>query len=203
VRAGELGIIQTTEATLTHELRPLGPDNWRLQKAEAPAGTMTALGIHGLDLCVAVNGPAERVFAKMRSLVSPTPDTLGVLVSFKSGANAVISSIMGPPFSIRFAVFGNKGWVQVQDKTHPQAPEGWVLSKCMHGGRPQTLEYPAMSMVRANLEAFADAVTGRAPYPITHQEMVDTIAALEAIGKSSESGEIVPVESGEKISAVA
>ena len=121
----------------------------------------------------------------------------------REGLFATISSIMGPPFSIRFAVFGNKGWVQVQDKSHPQAPEGWVLSKCMHGARPQTREYPAMSMLRANLEAFADAATGRAPYPVTHQEMVDTIAALEAIGKSSESGEIVPVESGEKVSAMA
>jgi len=202
VRTGELGTIQMTEATLTHELRPLAADNWRLQKAEAPAGSMTALGIHALDICVAINGPAESVLAKVRSLVSPTLDTTGVLVTFKSGANAVISSIMGPPFSIRFAVFGDKGWVQVQDKTHPQAPEGWVLSQCKPGGRPQTVEYPAMSMVRANLEAFADAAAGRAPYPITHQEMIDTIAALEAIGKSSECGDIVPVESGEKVCAV-
>lgn len=197
VRAGELGTIQMTEATLTHELRPLAADNWRLQKAEAPAGTMTALGIHGLDICVAINGPADRVYAPLRSLVSPTLDTLGIIVTFKSGASAVITSLMGPPFSIRFGIFGNKGWVQVQDKTHPQAPEGWVLSKCMHGERPQTVEYPAMSIVRANLEAFADAAAGRAPYPITHQQMVDTIAALEAIGKSSESGEIVPVEGAE------
>ena len=194
VRAGELGTIQTTEATLTFELRPLAADNWRLQNAETPAGSMTALGIHGLDLCVAVNGPAESVLASMRSLVSPTRDTTGVLVRFKSGANALISSIMGPPFSIRFAVFGNKGWVQVEDKNHPQAPEGWVLSKCMHGGKPQTVEYPAMSIVRRNLEAFAEAVAGGAPYPVTHQEMIATVAALEAIGKSSESGEIVMVE---------
>jgi len=194
VRAGEFGTIQMTEATLTHELRPLAADNWRLQKAEAPAGTMTALGIHGLDICVAINGSADRVYAPLRSLVSPTLDTLGIVVSFKSGASAVITSLMGPPFSIRFGIFGNKGWVQVQDKTHPQAPEGWVLMKCMHGERAQTVEYPAMSMVRANLEAFADAAAGRAPYPVTHQQMIDTIATLEAIGKSSETGEIVRVE---------
>jgi len=52
------------------------------------------------------------------------------------------------------------------------------------------------------LEAFADAAAGRAPYPITHQEMVDTIAALEAIGKSSESGAIVPVVGAEKSSPI-
>jgi len=203
VRSGELGKIQMSEATLTLGVRPLAADNWRLQKREAPAGSMTALGIHGLDICVAINGPAESVFANMRSLVSPTPDTLGVLVSFKNGASALISSVFGPPFSIRFAVFGDKGWVQVQDKTHPQAPEGWLMIKCMQGGKPQTVEYPVMSMVRANLEAFADAAAGRASYPVTYQEMIDTIAALEAIGISAQSGQIVQVTGAEKAPAAA
>ena len=203
VRSGELGKIQMSEATLTLGVRPLAADNWRLQKREAPAGSMTALGIHGLDICVAINGPAESVFANMRSLVSPTPDTLGVLVSFKNGASALISSVFGPPFSIRFAVFGDKGWVQVQDKTHPQAPEGWLMIKCMQGGKPQIVEYPVMSMVRANLEAFADAAAGRASYPVTYQEMIDTIAALEAIGISAQSGQIVQVTGAEKAPAAA
>ena len=51
-----------------------------------------------------------------------------------------------------------------------------------------------MSMVRANLEAFADAAAGRAPYPVSHEEMIANIAAFEAIGKSAESGAIVKVE---------
>jgi len=194
VRSGELGTIQTTEATLTHPLRPLAADNWRLQKTEAPGGTMTALGIHGLDLCIAVNGPAESVFANVRSLASPTRDTVTVLVSFKSGANAVITSLMGPPFSIRFAVFGNQGWVEVHDKAHPQSPEGWILTKGKHGGRAEVVEYPPMSMVRANLEAYADAAAGRAPYPVTYEEMIANIAALEAIGKSGDTGKIVTLE---------
>ena len=155
---------------------------------------MTALGIHGMDLCIAVNGPAESVFANVRSHASPTRDTVTVLVSFKSGASAVITSLMGPPFSIRFAVFGNQGWVEVYDKAHPQAPEGWILTKCKHGGRAETVEYPPMSMVRANLEAFVDAAAGRAPYPVPHDEMIANIAALEAIGKSGDTGQIVKVE---------
>jgi len=194
VKSGELGTIQTTEATLSHPLRPLAADNWRLQKTQAPGGTMTALGIHGLDLCIAVNGPAASVFANVRSLASPTRDTVTVLVSFRSGASAVITSLMGPPFSIRFAVFGNQGWVEVQDKAHPQAPEGWILTRCKQGGRAEVVEYPPMSMVRANLEAFADAAAGRVPYPVTHEEMIANIAALEAIGNSGDTGQIVTVE---------
>jgi predicted dehydrogenase len=194
VRAGELGTIQTTEAALTHPLRPLPPDNWRLQKSEAPAGTMTALGIHGLDLCVAVNGPAASAYAKVASVGSPTRDTVGALVSFKNGANAEITSLMGPPFSIRFAVFGNKGWIEVRDKAHPQTPQGWILTKSMLGGQPESIEYPPMSIVRACVEAFADAAAGRAHYPITYDEMIDNIAAFEAIAKSSETGRVEAVE---------
>jgi predicted dehydrogenase len=195
VKSGELGAIQTTEATLTFELRPLAVDNWRLQKAESPGGTaMVALGIHGLDLSIAVNGPAESVLASLRSVAHPTRNTLAILLHFTNGANGVISAVLGPPFSIRFAVFGSKGWVEMRDKAHPQAPEGWLLTKAAHGGPQQTVEYPAMSMVRANLEAFADAAAGRAPYPVTTAEMVANIAAFEAIGKSAESGAIVLVE---------
>jgi len=195
VRSGELGTVQMVEGTLTFMLRQLPADNWRLQKAESPGGpSMVALGIHALDLCIGVGGAVDTVLANMRSLVSPIPETLGILMKYKSGANAVITSVLGPPFSIRFAVFGNKGWVEIYDKAHPQAPEGWVMKKATHENPVQTIEYPTVSMVRANLEAFADAAAGRAPYPVSHEEMIANISAFEAIGKSAESGAIVKVE---------
>jgi predicted dehydrogenase len=195
VRAGELGTIQMTEATLSNPVRPIPADNWRVQKQERPAGSMTALGIHGLDMCVAVCGEANSVLARSSSLVSPLEDTLGILVDFHSGAHAVITSLNGPPFSVRFAVFGDQGWMELHDKTAPWVPSGWTLTRSRHGGQPaQATEFPAISMVRANVEAFADAAAGRAPYPVTHQEMVANIATLEAISKSADSGEIVAVE---------
>jgi predicted dehydrogenase len=49
-------------------------------------------------------------------------------------------------------------------------------------------------MVQANLDAFADAAAGRAPYPVPHEEMIANIATLEAIGKSGDTGQIVKVE---------
>jgi len=203
VKSGDLGTIQTTEATFTHELRLLAADNWRLRKSEAPAGTsMTALAVHGLDLCVAVNGPADKVMASMHSRVtSDNNETLAILINFKSGANAVIASMFGPPFSIRFAVYGNKGWAEICDKSHPAAPEGWRLTTCRHNSKPQTVEYPAMSMVLANLEAFAEAAAGGRPYPVPHEDMIANIAAFEAICNAAHSGQIVSVE-GEPVAAL-
>ena len=59
VKSGELGTVQMIEGASTFMLRPLPPDNWRVQKAESPGGpSMVALGIHALDMCVAVAGAA-------------------------------------------------------------------------------------------------------------------------------------------------
>ena len=196
LRSGELGTIMQSEATFTMDnLANLEADNWRRSDTEAPCGPLTSTGIHALDLCVSVHGAAESVVASLRKVAGGTvDDALGILVNFKSGADALITALIGPPFSIRFAVFGTKGWVEIRDKTHPEAPEGWILTKCMRGGRMESVESPPSSPVLAGLEAFAEAACGRAPYPIAQQEMIATISALEAIIKSAASGQIEQVE---------
>ena len=55
------------------------------------------------------------------------------------------------------------------------------------GPEPQLLSFPPVDSVRANLEAFADAVAGRAPYPISMSEMLDTVAAFDAIAEAAKS----------------
>jgi predicted dehydrogenase len=39
-----------------------------------------------------------------------------------------------------------------------------------------------------NLEAFADAALGRAPYPVPREQMIANVSALEAVIRSSRSG---------------
>ena len=57
VRSGELGTIMQSEATFTMDnLVNLKADNWRMSSAEAPAGPLTSLAIHAVDLCVSVHG---------------------------------------------------------------------------------------------------------------------------------------------------
>ena len=151
---------------------------------------MTATGIHLLDLSVGIFGEAERCYASVKQLGSQlvNGDTLAILVSFKNGGHALISAILATPFDGRFAVYCNKGWIEVRDKTHPEAPEGWVLTKCLRGGKREVVEYKPAENVLANLEAFADAAQGRAPYPVPQEQMIANISALEAIFKSAQSG---------------
>ena len=195
--AGELGTPLQVEANFSQDkFLALPADNWRLSQAEAPAGPMTATGIHLLDLAVSLLGPAERVLAQVRQLGSSLAngDTLALAVQFRTGASALISAILATPFDGRFAIYGSKGWAEVRDKAHPESPEGWTLTKVIRGGGRSATEFPPAAAVRANLEAFAAAAAGGPAYPVPPQQMLDTVAAFEAVVRSSRSGGIEPVE---------
>ena len=124
VQSGALGTLLQIEANFSQDkMIGLAADNWRLSGKEAPAGPMTATGVHLLDLCVSFLGPAEQVLAQVKQLGSNlvNGDTLGILVRFRSGANALISAILATPFDGRFAIYGNKGWAEIR---RPDTPGG-------------------------------------------------------------------------------
>jgi predicted dehydrogenase len=197
VKSGELGLPLQIEANFVQDkFLSLPADNWRLSSKEAPAGPMTATGIHLLDLSVGVFGTAQRVFASVKTLGSHlvNGDTLAILVDFGKG-HALLNACLATPFDGRFAVYCSKGWVEVRDKAHPEAPAGWVLTKTLRGKDKETKEFPPAKAVLANLEAFADAATGGKPYPVPQEEMIANVSALEAIFKSAASGRIEEVQS--------
>jgi predicted dehydrogenase len=196
IHSGELGKPLQIEANFSQDkFLTLPADNWRLTASEAPAGPMTATGIHLLDLCVGIFGAAESVLCSVKQLGSHlvNGDTLAALVSFKAGGHALLSAILATPFDGRFTVYGSKGWIDVRDKAHPSTPAGWTMTKVLSGDKRTSVEYPPASGVLANLEAFADAAEGRTPYSITQEQMIWNIAALEAIVESAATGKKVLV----------
>jgi predicted dehydrogenase len=194
---GELGSLLQVEANFSQDkFLSLPADNWRLSGAEAPAGPMTATGIHLLDLSIGLLGPADLVWASCSQLGSQLTngDTLGVMVRHKSGANALISAILATPFDGRFALYGSKGWVEVRDKAHPEAPQGWTMTICLRDKQRKTIEYTPAKAVLSNLDAFADAVNGIAPYPVPQDQMIANVSALEAVFTSAKTGRAEAVE---------
>jgi len=198
VKSGELGTPLQIEANFVQDkFLSLPADNWRLSSKEAPAGPMTATGIHLLDLSVGVFGPAARVFASVKTLGSHlvNGDTLAILVDFKKGGHALLNACLATPFDGRFAVYCNQGWAEVRDKAHPESPQGWTLTIHRRGGERTVREFQPAKAVLANLEAFAEAAMGGAPYPVPQSEMIANVSALEAIFRSARSGRVEQVES--------
>jgi predicted dehydrogenase len=188
---GELGTILQIEGNFSQDkFFALPPDNWRLSKELAPCGPLSATGIHLVDLAIAILGPAESVLARLNTLASnfANGDSLAIMLGFKGGQTALISAILATPFDGRFTVYGSKGWVEVRDRTHPENPTGWDISMVFSGKEILTSFNEPHPTVRANLEAFASGALGLTPYPVSTDEMLANVAALESIMKSAESG---------------
>jgi len=197
IDAGEIGRPLQVEANFSQDkFLAMPASNWRLTAVDAPAGPLTATGVHLVDLSIAILGQPERAFASVRQLGSHlvNGDTLGALIAFHDGGNALISAILATPFDGRFAVYGSKGWVEVRDKAHPENPEGWVFTLCRRGAAREQRDIAPASPVLANLEAFAEAALGGRSYPMPHREMLGTVSALEAIVRSAASGRVEAIE---------
>ena len=194
--AGDFGRIHQIEANFSHDkFLALDRDNWRLKADQAPAGGMTATGIHLLDLSVRLLGPAQSVWCVCEQLSSDLPqgDTVAAYVKFRGGGTSYVSASLANPFVSRFAVFGSKGWVDIRDKAHVQAPDGWVVTSAKVGGPITAAQVPAAEPVKDNLVSFARAVRGVECYRITAEHLVNNIALLEAVFASARSGKIETV----------
>jgi predicted dehydrogenase len=177
--AGELGKILHIEGHFSNETYFVS--RWRDRPDESPAGGMTSTGIHALDSMIRIAGPVRRVQAQLLAHQPPPDplDTISALLEFRSGISGVLSAIRCTPIFLRIHVFGKDGSAEALGRTE------LVLRR--NRSEPQHLRLPPKDSVRANLEAFADAVGGVAPYPIAPGEMVDVVAALEAITKAAAS----------------
>ncbi|MBD8652963.1 Gfo/Idh/MocA family oxidoreductase [Rhizobium sp. CFBP 13726] len=190
---GRLGRLLQIEANFSHDkFLGLDPSNWRLNAEQAPAGGMTATGIHLTDLSVKLMGPAADVRVICENLASEIPqgDTMSAHIRFKAGGSAYVSATLATPFISRFAVFGTLGWIEVRDKAHVESPDGWIVTEGWKGQPITVREVAPAEPVRDNLRAFARAVRGKETYPISGEEMIDNIALLEAIIRSARSGSV-------------
>jgi len=103
-------------------------------------------------------------------------DAASVMFRFANGLSGYFGLVRASPFYWRVHVFGDEGSVEAIGET-----EVIVRTK---GGKVERREFPKVDSLLAEFDAFADAVAGRAPYPITPAEMVNTISAFEAVIQS-------------------
>jgi predicted dehydrogenase len=185
VASGALGDILHIEGHFSNEVSRTVHPAWRESPEEALGASLTATGIHVIDAFVNLIGPVRRVEAQ-RILHRPAPDpsdTIAVLLEFANRVSGTFSAVRVTPLYWRVHVFGDKGSAEALGEHE--------LMLRMSGKPPQRTIHEPVEPLRLQLEAFADAVEGRAPYPIPTAQMIDTVAALEAIVKST--GSRMPV----------
>ncbi len=180
VEAGELGTLLHLEGHNSNENSNQVAGGWRTLPAESPGGGMTGAGLHVLDAMIGLAGPVRRAQAQfVERKPPPAPhDTVSVLLEFTGGASGLLATVRATPFYWRVHAFGTQGNAEVLGETE--------LVLRMSRQAPRRLQFEPADSLRAELEAFADAIDGRAPFPVPPAQMLQTVAAFEAVIRSLE-----------------
>jgi predicted dehydrogenase len=180
--SGELGTILHIEGHNSNENSQNVTAGWRLSPEESPGGGLTGAGLHVLDAFVSILGPVRRVYAKLsaREAGPPPLDTATLALDFASGVTGTLATIRATPFYWRVHVFGTQGSAEVLDEVT------LVLRKS--GSKPQQIIYPAIDVLGAELDAFADSAALKRPFPVSEAEVLATLSAFEAALQSMRTG---------------
>jgi predicted dehydrogenase len=196
---GRLGLpthCESAQASPAGHFMP-GGYYWRADPQEAPAGAMTATGVHNLDALIYLFGRIEEVYClSLHRSMTRLEDTTSVLLRLENGMSASLYCSLVTAPTYRFAVYGTKGRAELQgqdpDFRFVPVPESMPAGRHA-AAAPEIIEYKGFNALAAELEGFAAAIDGVRPYPITADEILHGVAAFEAIVRSAATGQPVKV----------
>ena len=167
----------------------MSPDYWRSDPQEAPAGAMTATGVHNLDAMIYLFGRIEEVYcSSLRRVMSRLEDTTSIMLSLANGMSATLFCSLVTAVTYRFAVYGTKGCAALanQDVELRFTPAPATPPTGRHvAPEAEFIEYRGFNALTAELEGFAAAIKGERTYPITPEEIIHGVAVFEAIVRSA------------------
>src|SRR5271165_594455 len=182
IAVGTLGRLLHVEGHISNQNSSSNFATWRHDAEESPAGGLTGTGVHMLDCFVNLLGPVRRVTTQLLTWQPPPDalDSLSVLLEFQNGMSGTLATVRVTPVTWRLHLFGTDGNAENHDQTE--------LALRLTGQPVQRRSLPEVDTLRLELEAFADAVEGRTPYPIPYDQMIGTVAVFEAITSSVAAG---------------
>ena len=199
LRDGRLGKIVGIVAQHTTSTQSfIAPENWRADPDEAPAGAMTAVGLHALDLMIEFAGRVRDVQC-VTGLHGdgPADDTTTVLMRFAGGATGTIFCSVATATNFTFSAYGSLGLAEVRGAAlqqfrfvpmSQQAPTGPVQAP-----PDQLVDHSGFNMLRAELVEFARSIRDKRPYPVGIDDVLHGMAVFDACVQSAETGCIVEI----------
>jgi predicted dehydrogenase len=196
VGSGDLGTLLAVDCNWSHNLfAGAAPKTWRQDPEQAPAGTLTALGVHITDFFQSIAGRVGevRVVASHRSPEFPGDDVITIQFRFTSGVAGTLTNLASTPFYSRISVFGDAGWAEAREWSNVDVPEPATLTWRSLDNEVHSRTYAASNTVRSNVEAWAEAATRGTPYRFTDDHLVHNIEILESIVESARTGQPVRI----------
>ena len=165
---------------------------WRDNREESPAGGMTSMGIHALDMFINLFGRIRDVDVQSTRVASPidVDDSTLVRVNFENGCSGHLTTLSATNMLWRISAYCLGGWVEIRDQDKLE------ISSIADGASQKTYpgyEYPALSTIQAALENFGTAIADGTDFLISSEEIRHATIVLAAIIESAETKKLVTV----------
>lgn len=189
IKNNELGKVLHIEGTINAPgLWMYAPESWRSSAAETPAGGMTGMGIHIIDQMIASNGNISSAYAQTAKVIKmgDLDEITSVLFKFENGSTGYLGTSIASSIFYNFRVIAENGTIEIIERDLS------VMKYTPREGDITTTSESA-NMCKNELEAFADAINGVAPYPVTADEGIHGAAVFEAVINSAEKETLVKI----------
>lgn len=184
IDAGTIGEIQQLEGYFSRPVGQFPVTTWRDDPSEAPAGGMTALGVHQVDNLQYLAGPIDRVCALSKRTLGRgrVDDITSVLLEFESGPLGYLGTSLVVPKVATTTVLGTEAaaW-STEDGER-------LLIQRRDEERVQDLPVPSTDPVEASVADFVRCISEGDKPETGPVEGLRVVAVLEAIIKSSAAG---------------
>lgn len=169
------------------------PDNWRAAPEEALGGALTATGVHSLDHMIEFAGRVREVrCATARNHPGRADDTTTLMLQFAGGASGLIFCSVATAANFNFTLYGSDGLGEISRPdlsrlrfvpASTAAPVGPVRAP-----PDEIVEFPGFDTLKAELTAFARAISEGKPYPVPLDEVLHGMAVFDAVVRSAQTG---------------
>lgn len=159
---------------------------WRDSRQESPAGGMTSLGIHIVDMFRFLCGEMSIISATSSRLQTTCDfdDATVVKLGFKQGFSGILTTLTAAPMQWSVRLYGTMGRAELHEQNK--------LVIVNDGEEEQIIqydgyEYPVLKTIGACLEDFAESIAVDRPFSIPPDQILHCTQVLEAIVNSSQS----------------
>jgi predicted dehydrogenase len=138
-------------------------------------------------------GAIREVYAMTSRRVHDIPmdDTTTVMFRLASGATASLLTMTATVSTYWIEVFATQGRALIQGAVDRRGSEALTITAL--DGAARRLDFDPVDLERAELEAFAAAIRGGSPFPISAEEVLNGVAVFEAVSLSAAAGAQVAI----------
>lgn len=187
--AGQVGRAVFARSEFSFFADPSHPRKWLYSAALAGAGPIFDVGVHCIDtLRFILNDEVKRVSARAHSdeQSGDVESSAALTLEFSRGSIASVLVSYRAPYRTPLEIIGEKGAVRADDALNVEHP---VEIQLLHGGRTTVVDTVSNELAYAlQVDAFADAIEGKASFPVPGEEGWRNQLVLDAAMRSLRTG---------------